>query len=169
VELECAFRRGSNEDRPRLRLVHGLSLLWTIQPADWRARRQPQFFSPQQPKFPRNVCEPNSAIHPVENDLAWNTSPKCTTPTFSLHLNLRHKNDDTKKTIFRPKSADLIYFIKSRLGRASSESGRVSYASKVEVVSKHWRLRDGPLRVDGTVVDVIEAPNWSLEYALRTQ
>jgi hypothetical protein len=32
------------------------------------------------------------------------------------------------------------------------------YAPKAEVISEHWRLHDGPLRVDGAAQDVIQAP-----------
>jgi hypothetical protein len=35
-----------------------------------------------------------------------------------------------------------------RPGRARSRSGQVRDASKAEVISKHERLRDGPLRFD---------------------
>src|ERR1019366_8630384 len=37
----------------------------------------------------------------------------------------------------------------SRQGRARSKPGHVCCALKAEVISKHGRLRDGPLRVDG--------------------
>jgi hypothetical protein len=46
----------------------------------------------------------------------------------------------------------------SRPGRARAKSGHVRNVSKAEVISEHQRLCDRPLRVDGTVEDVIQAP-----------
>ena len=37
--------------------------------------------------------------------------------------------------------------------------GHARYALKSEAMTEHWQLRDKPLPVDGTAVDV----NWSLE------
>jgi hypothetical protein len=50
-----------------------------------------------------------------------------------------------------------------QMARASSKSGHVRYAPKADVNSGHQRLRDGPLRVDGTTVHVIQARSLSLK------
>jgi hypothetical protein len=47
----------------------------------------------------------------------------------------------------------------SRPGRASIKSGHIRYGPKAEVKSEHWRLRDRLFLVDGTAVDVIQAPH----------
>jgi hypothetical protein len=50
---------------------------------DWRPR-PPQSFLPLRPKFPRNVCELNSATHPVEHQALQR-----------LRLNKKHQPSDT--------------------------------------------------------------------------